>query len=141
MSDKNRHFPGFASVEEEDDFFDDSLTKEHHIDVLFPEFSERPAYLKQVEGPGAPRTILLTDEEKIIGRGDATDIHVPSVEISRMHASVAAVEGRHLIKDMESRNGLILNGIRIISATLHDGDIIQIGNAVFIFRASTGQRL
>jgi len=38
-------------------------------------------------------------------------------------------------RDLESRNGSWLNNLRVHSATLREGDIVQIGDAIFVFRA------
>jgi pSer/pThr/pTyr-binding forkhead associated (FHA) protein len=40
--------------------------------------------------------------------------------------------------DLESSNGVFLNGVRVHSAALHEGDVIQIGDAVLVFREGGG---
>jgi pSer/pThr/pTyr-binding forkhead associated (FHA) protein len=37
------------------------------------------------------------------------------------------------VTDLNSSNGMYLNGVKAHSAVLHEGDQIQIGNVVFIF--------
>ena len=41
--------------------------------------------------------------------------------------------GVALIHDFESRNGVFLNGIKVHSAILRDGDILQLADVVFDF--------
>jgi pSer/pThr/pTyr-binding forkhead associated (FHA) protein len=36
--------------------------------------------------------------------------------------------------DLDSANGVLLNGIKAHSAVLHEGDTLQIGDVVFVFR-------
>ena len=39
--------------------------------------------------------------------------------------------------DMESHNGVFLNGVKIHSATLREGDTIQIGDVILIYHEGT----
>ena len=36
--------------------------------------------------------------------------------------------------DNDSRNGVLLNGVQVHSAVLHDGDVIAIADNVFVYR-------
>lgn len=67
-----------------------------------------------------------------IGRWEDNDVVIPDRWISRHHASIRreGVSGpgriRYLIEDLDSKNGLFVNGRRITSAViLEDGDQIQ----------------
>ena len=90
--------------------------------------------LEQKEGPGAPRKILLSSKLTVLGRSNNCTVQLHSSEISRAHMMIKKEEGRFTCQDLESYNGVHLNGIRIHSAELRNGDTIQIGNVVFIFR-------
>ena len=56
------------------------------------------------------------------------------MELSRRHALITLYESEIMVEDLDSANGLFLNGIKIHSATLRDGDVFQIGGVVFSFR-------
>lgn len=64
----------------------------------------------------------------IIGRSDACDIYIDDTKMSRQHF-VLENDGKELyIMDLQSRNGTMLNGIRISSRhALHSGDRILAG--------------
>ena len=95
----------------------------------------KPARLIQVEGPGAPREVALGEDALVLGRDEDCDIQIPSGHVSRQHALVRPFMDNLEFRDLQSRNGSWLNNLRVHSATLREGDIVQIGDAVFVFRA------
>ncbi len=78
----------------------------------------------------------LSSEETLIGRNPTTDITLLDEGISREHAIVLydADERQFVVEDLQSTNGTKVNGKRVRSATLADGDEIQIGRTRFQFR-------
>jgi pSer/pThr/pTyr-binding forkhead associated (FHA) protein len=92
-----------------------------------------PHKLVQARGPGTPKTLPLGDHEVVLGRSPEADYQIPSPHLSRRHASVRGVGPEYHLKDLESRNGVFLNGVKISSAVLRDGDTIQLGDVVFIY--------
>jgi pSer/pThr/pTyr-binding forkhead associated (FHA) protein len=73
----------------------------------------------------------------IIGRSSTADWTIESHEVSRQHIRIAQADGECSVTDMGSHNGTYLNGLKIRSATLKEGDSIQIGNVTFIFQENT----
>jgi pSer/pThr/pTyr-binding forkhead associated (FHA) protein len=75
----------------------------------------------------------LAAEETLIGRNPTTDITLLDESISREHAIVAwdAESGVFTIEDLQSTNGTRVNGKRVRSAVLGDGDEIQVGHTRF----------
>jgi pSer/pThr/pTyr-binding forkhead associated (FHA) protein len=125
--------PGDLPSVAEDEFAEDVSTTESSVGILLRERDRRPACLEQTEGPGAPRVIPLDQAEMILGRGTDSHVLVPSSEVSRSHMRIRHDGTAHLIRDLDSRNGVLLNGVRVHSASLHEGDVLQLGNAVFVF--------
>jgi pSer/pThr/pTyr-binding forkhead associated (FHA) protein len=78
---------------------------------------------------------LLPVQSATIGRAMECDIIVASQSISRENTRIYR-EGRHwFVQDLDSTNGTILNGERVITAmNLRDGDNIKVGDVMFIFR-------
>jgi pSer/pThr/pTyr-binding forkhead associated (FHA) protein len=89
--------------------------------------------LEQVQGPGAPRSFSLAIDETVIGRGQQANISIESSRLSRRHMAVRRVGPELSCVDLDSANGVYLNGVRAHSAVLHDGDTLQIGDVVFVF--------
>lgn len=77
----------------------------------------------------------LNEEEVILGRNPTTNITLLDEGISREHALVLFDEDvpGYVIEDLASTNGTKLNGKRVRSAPLAEGDQIQIGQTVFRF--------
>jgi len=80
-------------------------------------------------------TYELASPETLIGRNPSTDITLLDEGISREHALVLFDEGTgsYSIEDLQSTNGTKVNGKRVRSAVLCDGDEIQIGHTLFHF--------
>ena len=80
-------------------------------------------------------TYDLCAEETLIGRNPTTDITLLDEGISREHALILWDEetDEFVVEDLQSTNGTKVNGKRVRSATLGDGDEIQIGHTRFRF--------
>ncbi len=72
-----------------------------------------------------------------IGRATDNDIVIPDVLASRHHATLVPTPGGTEILDNRSINGTFVNGARVESAVLHDGDTVTIGNVDLVFRGGT----
>lgn len=72
-----------------------------------------------------------------IGRATDNDIVVPDVLASRHHATLLPTAGGTEIRDNRSINGTFVNGARVESAVLHDGDTVTIGNIDLVFAGGT----
>lgn len=93
----------------------------------------RAIVLRQVEGPGAPRDLPLTAMEFVVGRSGKAELCIDEPALSRQHATFERRGTEYVVRDLDSRNGTFLNGVRIHSAILRGGDAIQVGSAVFIY--------
>ncbi|MCI0664746.1 MAG: MFS transporter, partial [Acidobacteria bacterium] len=73
-----------------------------------------------------------------IGKGPENTIVITDTAISRRHAAIELREGRYLIKDLGSLNGLFVNSLRIgeHGRMLLDGDQIELGRTRITFYGS-----
>jgi pSer/pThr/pTyr-binding forkhead associated (FHA) protein len=72
---------------------------------------------------------ILNDANSEITIGSSNDcvIHIPVRWISRVHAILRRQNGQFILEDAGSKNGVFVNGQRVIKAqALTDGDIIQL---------------
>jgi len=69
-----------------------------------------------------------------IGRNTDNDIVINDVLASRHHATLVNTAAGTEIRDNRSINGTFVNGSRVESALLHDGDTVTIGNVDLVFR-------
>ena len=94
----------------------------------------RATLFEQVRGPGAPQRHLLVDDRVVIGRSDG-DIRIASAELSRTHMRVERSGTEFVCTDLDSSNGIYLNGVKIHSAVLREGDQLQLGDVILVFHA------
>ncbi|WP_131820936.1 FHA domain-containing protein, partial [Mycobacterium intracellulare] len=69
----------------------------------------------------------------VIGRAEDSDIVISDVLASRHHAYLVPGPTGMEIHDAQSINGTFVNGTRILSAPLTDGDVVTIGNVDLVF--------
>ena len=87
-----------------------------------------------VSGPKIGTRFLLSGAQHRIGRDSRCDIHLDDTETSRKHAQIDLVDNEYVINDLKSSNGTLVNGHLVDSKKLRDGDRIQIGKYVLVFR-------
>jgi uncharacterized coiled-coil protein SlyX len=75
----------------------------------------------------------LYQSEMTIGRVEAADICIDSHFISRLHARLVATSVGTKIEDIESKNGIKVNGKLTQSQELKHGDLISLGGLRFRF--------
>lgn len=92
-----------------------------------------PHFLIQTEGEGAPRNFILDKERMLSGWDEKADIPTNDKNSSRIHAEFLRAGEEYIIKDCDSQNGVYLNGLKIHSAVLRDGDSIQIASNLYIY--------
>ncbi|MBX7149075.1 PEGA domain-containing protein [bacterium] len=67
-----------------------------------------------LSGPDEGLFIALTGKEQVIGRSRrSASILLEDTSVSRVHARITSKDGNFFVTDMESRNGVALNGNRI----------------------------
>jgi Nif-specific regulatory protein len=87
-----------------------------------------------IAGPLKDSTVPLPDGETSLGRDPANAVALPDASVSRKHCLLRREEdGRFLIKDLDSRNGTLLNGLAIKTEWLRHGDEVATGDSVFLF--------
>ena len=88
-----------------------------------------------VDGDHYPLLAAIT----ILGRDNTADVILDDPGISRQHTEIRVTsDGPHLItniRDLGSTNGTFVNGERITSQRLTDGDRVNVGRTALIFRA------
>jgi serine/threonine-protein kinase len=89
--------------------------------------------LRIIGGPKQGEQFAFQRHETfIVGRRHAT-ISIPEDGfLSRNHFLIEVDPPRCLLKDLGSRNGTLVNGLRVADAILHDGDRIRAGRSEFL---------
>ncbi|HKR31191.1 MAG TPA: adenylate/guanylate cyclase domain-containing protein [Terriglobales bacterium] len=81
-----------------------------------------------ISGPDGKRGVLeLTKPLVSIGRGSANDLVLQDSSVSRFHAVIKVHNGKALIADRDSTNGIIVGGQRVDEWQLQDSDVAKLG--------------
>jgi len=84
------------------------------------------------ESTGA-REFELVDLEVNIGRELDNTLRLADPSISRHHAVIRRSPSGYEIEDLQSSNGVLLNGLKVTSGPLQDGDRITLGQMQLTF--------
>jgi adenylate cyclase len=81
-------------------------------------------------GDGTP-VPLAAGHPVVLGRGSMCDAQVSHDTVSRHHAELTAEPERVVVRDLGSANGTFVNGRRVRSTELRDGEEIRFGEIAF----------
>lgn len=84
------------------------------------------------DSPAVP----LAEPVVLVGRDDECDLVLASKRVSRKHCCLAEVNGRLAVRDLDSTNGVRVNGEKVVQTWLTPGDEVKIGP--FRFRVVAG---
>lgn len=83
--------------------------------------------------------IPLDREEVILGRALEADVRVNDSKVSRRHAKINTVINEstgktdYVLTDLGSRNGILVNGVKVSDEILSNGDKITVGDHILRF--------
>ncbi len=133
--------------EEREDTPPPSAPRKHSTAVIRVDQLEatRSRKVQDVDVEKAPRLVVLTSEfkgqefacirtEMRIGRTDENDIPLDHRSVSSTHAKVVREDnGEWRVIDMQSANGLTVNGETYAQSALKHGDVIELGHVKLRF--------
>ena len=73
---------------------------------------------------------LADGAEVVVGRSSDSDMVLVEELVSRRHARITVKSGSVLVEDLGSTNGIFVNGERVQTATLREGDRILVGTSI-----------
>jgi sigma-54 dependent transcriptional regulator, acetoin dehydrogenase operon transcriptional activator AcoR len=76
----------------------------------------------------------------VIGREPTADLFLPVQAVSRIHAEITWDAGRWVIRDLDSRNGILVEGHPVRSAVLESNADVRIGDALLKY-VDSGARI
>lgn len=95
--------------------------------------------IEVVKGRANKNTFQLGKERLKIGRAAYNDIVLDDTMVSRSHAEIYFEDGRYVVEDLNSTNGVCLDGGLITKAPLKSGNRISIGESELVFIQSDVQ--
>ncbi|MBX3161680.1 MAG: sigma-54-dependent Fis family transcriptional regulator, partial [Deltaproteobacteria bacterium] len=105
--------------------------------------------------PAAPpaRVRLALLDEVLVGRGEVRElrhaidggvrrlrVEVADDFMSQDHARFGCAGGRWYVEDAGSKNGTLVNGVPVDKRALADGDLVELGHNLFLYRAAVAPR-
>ena len=86
------------------------------------------------DGPAPPRIARIPASPLFIGRAPPHGhLTIAQSAVSKLHAEIVHTPEGVQIRDLDSRNGVIVSGERVTRALLRPDDLIHIGNALYLF--------
>ena len=83
---------------------------------------------------------MFETPKAVIGRDATADLFLPVQAVSRIHAEVSWDSGRWVLRDLDSRNGILFDGHPVKSAVLEPNSEARIGDALLKY-VDTGARV
>ncbi len=92
-------------------------------------------YIEFKNGVRREKTVAIEDNKTMVfGRDSSSDVSIIDNTVSRRHVMILWKDGAPYIRDLESRNGTLLNGIKIDADTkIQEGDIIQLARSIELY--------
>lgn len=84
-------------------------------------------------GDGVGAEIKLVSGPVTVGRSREADVQIKSDSVSRKHATIYPGAGFWGIKDLDSTNGVKINGESVKQGWMRDGDSVIIGKVAYAF--------
>jgi pSer/pThr/pTyr-binding forkhead associated (FHA) protein len=87
------------------------------------------AWLETLDGPEPGRRRDVPRGTVTLGRSPAANVQADSHLVSKLHARIERTAGQLSLMDLQSSNGTFVNGKRVESQVLADGDEINLGGS------------
>ncbi|HHN46138.1 MAG TPA: FHA domain-containing protein, partial [Planctomycetes bacterium] len=75
----------------------------------------------------------LKDDVTSIGRSSTNIIQIKDEQASREHCRIIKDGDSFRVEDLKSRNGILVNGVKVEQQTLKVGDVLKVGEHRFVF--------
>jgi len=82
-------------------------------------------------------TVVPLPEHAVLGRHPDCEIVVHDSQVSRRHAELRLVSGRHMLLDLSSSNGTWVDDQPVLQHLLTDGDTFRVGDQLIGYRTRT----
>ena len=98
--------------------------------------------LRVVRGPRLGEVFSIgTGEQIVVGRSREASIPIDSPGLSRRHFSLYFDGDTCWLRDLESRNGVRVNGIRVAETAVREGDTIDAGETGYVIERAARRRI
>lgn len=114
-----------------------------HQQLMYSLYSKQSGHLPRsfiecVEGKDQGRSFLLNEAQQLIGRSSQCHIQLTDPTISGKHAVIHRFQDDLMIEDLDSANGVFVNGQQVKRCKLANNDQIRLGHSLFRIRLTEG---
>jgi len=89
-----------------------------------------------IKKDGTTEFFTLPSSVTLLGRRQDCDFCIPLSCVSRRHCEINLDQGKVTVRDLQSRNGTLINGKRIEEAPMNAGDVLKIGPIEFVLQVN-----
>ena len=114
---------------------DEAPTSDQTMIFTVPAVRAPGAILRAVSRDGRQREVRIDGTQLTIGRSPDNGLALDDARVSRHHARLRARHGMLVLSDLDSTNGVRVNGVRVAEVVLGVGDRIEIGDTVLVVEA------
>src|SRR4051812_2107290 len=94
---------------------------------------QRRTVVKVLTGLEAGRLHVITSDLTVVGRAVGCDLRIDDSSLSRQHCRIRKTNGVYFVEDLGSRNGTMVNGMRIQAPQrLEDGALVQLAAGTIV---------
>jgi pSer/pThr/pTyr-binding forkhead associated (FHA) protein len=77
---------------------------------------------------------LLQSLPAVLGRKEHAEVMLTDPWVSHEHCKLLQHEGQVIVRDLDSKNGVFMHGVRVLEAEVHSGDCITLGRTEITIR-------
>ena len=103
------------------------------LDGMSATFFVRPAN-------GSEKSFPMKSMSMTVGRSDSCEIPVKDGSVSGRHAELCKERGKIIVRDLNSSNGVYVNGKKVEEAELADGDVLKLGQTTIRVEIAGGAK-
>lgn len=90
-------------------------------------------YVTVVDSKRKKQTFPLREKPIIVGRSKKAHVVIQDEMTSSQHLAIYLKEGAVYVKDLDSKNGIFLNGIKVLKQRMYIEDKVKLGDTMLYF--------
>src|SRR5271169_3318283 len=96
--------------------------------------AKRPAMFGELVPVGGGDPIPLIKKSLLVGRRESCDVVLRFPNVSAHHCQLTVIGGYWHVRDMDSRNGVKVNGVQVLEQRIKPGDVLSIARHQYTVR-------
>jgi pSer/pThr/pTyr-binding forkhead associated (FHA) protein len=77
---------------------------------------------------------MLPSLPAVLGRNEHAEVMLTDPWVSHEHCKLLQHEGQVIVRDLDSKNGVFMHGVRVLEAEVHSGDCLTLGRTEITIR-------